>query len=158
MIHAAALHAAAVLASDKGFSNAGAARLNHGSAWAVFLIGAGIVGLLAGIGLAALLGNAIANPLIAMTEAMGRLASGDHATDIPSRQRHDEIGEMAAAVQVFKDNANRMEAMRHEQEEQKKRAEQDRKAALRKMADTFEGQVGGVVDAVTAAAVELQAS
>jgi len=124
----------------------------------MFLIGAGIVGLLAGIGLAALLGNAIANPLIAMTEAMGRLASGDHATDIPSRQRHDEIGEMAAAVQVFKDNANRMEAMRHEQEEQKKRAEQDRKAALRKMADTFEGQVGGVVDAVTAAAVELQAS
>jgi NADH-quinone oxidoreductase subunit J len=39
----AALHAAAVLASDKGFSNAGAARLNHGSAWAVFLIGAGMI-------------------------------------------------------------------------------------------------------------------
>jgi len=124
----------------------------------MFLIGAGIVGLLAGIGLAVLLGNAIANPLIAMTEAMGRLANGDHATEIPSRQRHDEIGEMAAAVQVFKDNANRMEAMRHEQEDQKKRSEQDRKAALRKMADTFETQVGGVVDAVTAAAVELQAS
>jgi len=124
----------------------------------MFLIGAGIVGLLAGIGLAALLGNAIANPLIVMTEAMGRLANGDHATEIPSRQRHDEIGEMAAAVQVFKDNANRMEAMRHEQEDQKKRSEQDRKAALRKMADTFETQVGGVVDAVTAAAVELQAS
>ena len=124
----------------------------------MFLIGAGIVGLLAGIGLAVLLGNAIANPLIVMTEAMGRLANGDHATEIPSRQRHDEIGEMAAAVQVFKDNANRMEAMRHEQEDQKKRSEQDRKAALRKMADTFETQVGGVVDAVTAAAVELQAS
>jgi hemerythrin-like metal-binding protein len=51
-----------------------------------------------------------------------------------------------------------MEAMRKEQEVQKARAELERQAALRKMADTFESQVGGVVDAVTAAAVELQAS
>lgn len=36
-------HTVAVLASDKGFSNAGAARLNHGSAWAVFLVGAGMI-------------------------------------------------------------------------------------------------------------------
>jgi NADH-quinone oxidoreductase subunit J len=41
-VHAAVAHAA-VLASDKGFTNAGAARLNHGSAWAVFLIGAGMI-------------------------------------------------------------------------------------------------------------------
>jgi NADH-quinone oxidoreductase subunit J len=41
-LHAAAVHAA-VVASDKGFTNAGAARLNHGSAWAVFLIGAGMI-------------------------------------------------------------------------------------------------------------------
>jgi NADH-quinone oxidoreductase subunit J len=39
----ASIHAAAVLVSDKGFSNAGAARLNHGSAWAVFLVGAGMI-------------------------------------------------------------------------------------------------------------------
>jgi NADH-quinone oxidoreductase subunit J len=41
-VHAAAVHAA-VLASDKGFSNNGAARLNHGSAWAVFIVGAGMI-------------------------------------------------------------------------------------------------------------------
>jgi len=124
----------------------------------MFLIGASVVGLLAGLGLAFLLGSAISNPLIAMTSAMRRLAGGDNATDIPARSRHDEIGEMAGAVQVFKDNAIRMEAMRLEQEEQKARAERDRQTALRKMADNFEAQVGGVIDAVTAAAVQLQAS
>jgi NADH-quinone oxidoreductase subunit J len=39
----ALLQAAAITASTKGFSNAGAARLNHGSAWAVFIIGAGMI-------------------------------------------------------------------------------------------------------------------
>jgi len=123
-----------------------------------FMLIASVVALLIGVGLAALLGTAITRPLIAMTEAMRRLADGDNSTDIPARERRDEIGLMAGAVQVFKENALRMEAMRHEQEAQKLRSEKERQAALRKMADTFEAQVGGVVDAVTAAAVELQAA
>ena len=122
------------------------------------VLGAAVVGLLAGVALALLLGGAITRPLIRMTAAMRQLADGDNGTDVPARERRDEIGEMAGAVQIFKENAVRMEAMRHEQEEQKRRAERDRQAALRKMADNFEAQVGGVVDAVTAAAVQLQAS
>ena len=47
----------------------------------------------------------LARPIRDLTQGMNRLASGDLAFDIPGRGRSDEIGAMAAAVQVFKDNA-----------------------------------------------------
>jgi len=89
---------------------------------------------------------------------MTRLAAGDKSIHVPDTERTDEIGEMASAVLVFKDNAIRMETMRDEQEQQKQRMEAERQAALSKMATVFEHQVGSVVDAVTSAAVELQAA
>jgi methyl-accepting chemotaxis protein len=42
-------------------------------------------------------------PLVAMTSAMARLAGGDLTITVPAAERSDEIGEMAKAVQVFKD-------------------------------------------------------
>jgi len=105
-----------------------------------------------------LIGGGIARSVGGVTRVMTRLAAGDKSVTVPDAERTDEIGEMAAAVLVFKDNAIRMEAMRTEQEEQKIRMEAERQAALTKMADIFEHQVGGVVDAVTSAAVQLQAA
>jgi hemerythrin-like metal-binding protein len=93
-----------------------------------------------------------------MTLTMTRLANGDKTVDVPALKNRDELGDMARAVQVFKENAIRVERMTLEQEEQKRRAEAERKAALRQMADGFEMQVGSVVQAVTSAAVQLQAS
>src|SRR5271156_5565854 len=54
--------------------------------------------------LAVLIGRSIARPVVAMTAAMRQLAAGDKAVEIPGVGRKDEIGEMAGAVQVFKDN------------------------------------------------------
>jgi methyl-accepting chemotaxis protein len=73
---------------------------------------------LAGVAAGAIVGTAVArrslsNPIIDLTSAMKRLAAGDYATDIPARGRPDEIGDMAAAVEVFKRNGeevNRMNA------------------------------------------------
>jgi len=119
---------------------------------------AGIAGLGLGIVLSVLIARSIVQPVKAMTAAMGRLAGGDKTIEIPARDRSDEIGAMAAAVQVFKDNAIRVEQLTAEQEEQKRRSEAERRAALHQMANNFEAQVGGVVNAVTAAAVQLQAA
>jgi methyl-accepting chemotaxis protein len=55
--------------------------------------------------LAWLLTRGIATPLRSMTSAMGRLAQGDLATAVTGGDRRDEIGAMARAVQIFKDNA-----------------------------------------------------
>ncbi|WP_340116067.1 methyl-accepting chemotaxis protein [Pelagibius sp. 7325] len=104
------------------------------------------------------IGRDIARPVVAMTEAMGALAGGDHAIEVPGRTRRDEIGRMAQAVQVFKDNAVEMKRLEAEQEAQKQRAEEERKAALDQMADAFETSVKGIVDTLSSASTELQAT
>jgi methyl-accepting chemotaxis protein len=55
--------------------------------------------------LSLLLGRSVSRPLIAITAAMNRLSSGDSDVAIPGNARRDELGTMAKAVQVFKDNA-----------------------------------------------------
>lgn len=63
------------------------------------------IAVLVGSVLAWMIGNGIANPLVSMTSVMKRLADGDTNITIPGVDRKDEIGEVAAAVEVFKSNA-----------------------------------------------------
>ena len=120
--------------------------------------------IIAGIGVVAiaavgfLLARGIGNPITAMTGVMGELAQNNLAVDVPFTDRSDEIGEMATSVDHFKDSMIRVKQLEEEQEEQKHVAEEQRKAALNQMADTFEASVGNVVEAVTSAATQLQAS
>ena len=55
--------------------------------------------------LATVLSRLVVRPVKDMTGAMARLASGDVSAEIPGQDRTDEIGQMAAAVAVFRDNA-----------------------------------------------------
>jgi methyl-accepting chemotaxis protein len=75
---------------------------------------AGIL-LVVGVALATIIGRGIARPIIRMTDAMARLAAGEKTIEIPARGRGDEIGAMARAVQVFKENALHAEALEREQ-------------------------------------------
>jgi methyl-accepting chemotaxis protein len=102
--------------------------------------------------------RAISGPIASMTNSMGILAGGDLEAEIPEQGRTDEIGEMASAVQVFKDNAIRAKQMEAEQEEQERRAAEEKKAMMNKMADGFEASVGGIVQSVSSAATELKSS
>lgn len=70
----------------------------------------------------------IAGPIRAMTEAMRRLAGKEFAVEIPGAGRSDEIGGMAAAVQVFKDNGLRLEASEAEAARNRDVAERERAA------------------------------
>ena len=63
------------------------------------------VGLVVGGVIAVVTARSITRPLVAMTGAMGRLAENDLTVEVPARDRRDEIGRMAAAVDVFKQNA-----------------------------------------------------
>ena len=105
-----------------------------------------------------LIARSIVTPLSAMTGAMTELSKGNKTVDIPARERTDEIGAMAQAMEIFKENTLKMDKLQAEQEAQKLKAEADRKAALHHMADTFEESVGKVVQTVTSAATELQAA
>jgi PAS domain S-box-containing protein len=78
----------------------------HGDARSAFTLMTVLVALMltATITLSLVIARGITAPVKAMTEAMGRLAEGDQAFAVPATDRKDEIGEMAKAVQVFKDN------------------------------------------------------
>ena len=66
------------------------------------------------------------------------LAGGDLDVAVPALSRGDEVGAMARAVQVFKENAQRVQSMEPEQAGLKLKAEGDRKAAMQQMADGFD--------------------
>jgi methyl-accepting chemotaxis protein len=102
--------------------------------------------------------RSIVPPLKAMTLTMGKLAGGDLTATIPATERKDEVGQMAKAVQVFKDNAIRVEELTRDQEEQKQRAAAERKQALEQMATEFESSVMGVVNVVSSSATEMQST
>lgn len=72
------------------------------------------IGVVAGAAIGMFIGSrSLSTPILGLTDAMRRLASGDYSTEIPSIGRQDEIGDMAAAVEVFKSNGvevNRMNA------------------------------------------------
>ena len=108
--------------------------------------------------LATLIGRGISGPIGAMTGSMGRLAEGDLEVHIPAQGQTNEIGEMAQAVQVFKENAIRVKEMEAEQEAAKQRTEEEKRAAMNMMADEFQASVGGVVDTVASAATQMQST
>ncbi len=116
------------------------------------------IALLFGLAAAWFIASGIVNPVKAMTQTMSLLAEGDKTVDIPATDYKDDIGFMAKAVLVFKKNAIENERLQREQEENKRKAEEARKQAMLDLADTFESQVGGIINAVTAATVQLQAA
>ncbi|MBX9634291.1 MAG: bacteriohemerythrin, partial [Magnetospirillum sp.] len=102
--------------------------------------------------------RSITRPINAMTGVMGELSRDNLTVDVPFADHGDEIGEMAQSVGHFKNQLLRVRQLEKDQEEQKLRAEEDRVAAMRKLADSFEDRVGKVVQTVTSAATELQVS
>jgi len=104
------------------------------------------------------IGRSISTALIAMVRSMTGLANGDTSVAIPGLGRKDEIGEMAGAVAVFKTNMAEAERLRAEQAEAEARVRQQRKADMQGLADTFEGAVSEIIETVSSAATELEAS
>ena len=107
-------------------------------------IGAVIVGAI----LAFLIGRGIAVALGNMTGAMGRLAEGELETEVPSVGRRDEIGEMAGAVQVFKENAIEVRRMTREQEAQTRRNHRKVQSEVMALNNAMDEEVRSAVSGV----------
>lgn len=102
--------------------------------------------------------STIVRPLKASVAAMNTLAKGDLTVDIPGTYRRDEIGEIIAALAVFKENGLEVERMKADQAAMEARAAEQRKADMMRLANEFEGAVGEIVDTVSSASTELEAS
>lgn len=102
--------------------------------------------------------STIVRPLKASIAAMNTLAKGDLTVDVPATSRRDEIGEIIKALAVFKKNGLEVERMKAEQVAMEARAAEQRKADMMKLANEFEGAVGQIVETVSSASTELEAS
>jgi methyl-accepting chemotaxis protein len=117
--------------------------------------GATLLGLL----IAFLIARGIIGPLSGLTSGMKQLAGGNFGVVLPGLERKDEVGDMAQAVEIFKVKAE--EKARAEAEAKSKQdqiAAKERKAAMIKLADSFEAAVGEIVETVSSASTELEAS
>ncbi len=100
----------------------------------------------------------ISRPIGRMNATMRVIAGGNLDEDVPYTARRDEIGEMAGAVQVFKDNALEVRRLEAAQAEAEARNAEEQKAVREKLASDFEAAIGGIVDTVASAATEMLAA
>jgi methyl-accepting chemotaxis protein len=101
---------------------------------------------------------AVTRPVQKMTREMAVLATGDTSVAITGVERRDEVGQMAQAVQVFKTNMIEVDRLKVEQQQAERRGAEQRKADMIKMANDFEAAVGEIIETVSSAATELEAS
>ena len=97
------------------------------------------------IALSLLISNMITRPLHKATEEMKTLAGGDASLEITDTERHDEVGEIARSLLVFKDNILEKTRLQREQEGLKKVAEQEKRAMMKKLASDFESGLQGII-------------
>ena len=101
----------------------------------------------------------VARPMTRLNGALGRMAGGDLDVEIPGAGRGDEIGDLAKTVTVIRENAEHK--AREEAEAKVKQAQaaaRRRKQEMIKLADDFEGAVGNIVETVSSASTQLEAS
>jgi len=113
-------------------------KVNSMTTWALVV---GLAAVLICIVIAWFVGRGIAKPVTQMTGVMNQIAAGRTDIDVPALGRRDEIGQMAQAVQTFKQNAAEKQVLEQQQETLKQQAEQDQVRARLGLADSFESEV-----------------
>jgi methyl-accepting chemotaxis protein len=98
----------------------------------------------------------ITRPLRRMARAMSLMAGGDLAVPAAGDRRGDEIGAMARAVAVFRNNAMALRDTERSRAAERARAEAEKSAALEAVADAFEREIMAIADTIGHAAAELE--
>ena len=117
-------------------------------------IALGVVGVVAVLGW--LLTRRITRPLRRLEQRMQALATGELETEVPDSARRDEVGRMAQAVRVFRENALRVRALEQERAGLEAESETKRRADLARLMREFEDGVGAVARHVGETAVNIR--
>ncbi len=110
------------------------------------------------MGLAVVIYRSLLRPIPALASVMRRLAKDETEIDVPYRDRSDEIGAMAQAVEVFRLNGVEKATLHQQQAEAEDRAEAEKRATMMRLAEDFEASIGEVVQSVASAATEMQST
>jgi methyl-accepting chemotaxis protein len=131
--------------SENGYNFRGDAAATIERAWWI-TIAFGVAVIALGVLLALTLGNRLSRVIRGTTDAMTKLAAGDASGDVPGIDRRDELGRMAVALQVFKENAK--DKARLEEEKRIELAQQEERRAIRIARETvFQREIDTVVEA-----------
>jgi methyl-accepting chemotaxis protein len=114
-----------------------------------------VAGTILGIVLAFLIARSIIRPISGMTNAMTKLAAGDTGSPVPARDSTDEIGEMAGAVEVFRQQAIENVRLGTERETDQA-AKERRQAAMDRHTQDFGKTVSGVMESFMSAAAAMR--
>ncbi|MDO8288842.1 MAG: methyl-accepting chemotaxis protein [Parvibaculum sp.] len=118
-------------------------------------IGGTIVAFIAAVGMGFWLTRMISSPIIRMTDAMTKLAGGDKTINIPATDRQDEVGAMAQAVLIFRDNMIKADKLSTEQATEQA-ARMKRAESLQHLVSNFEGEVAGILDSFSESSRSLE--
>ena len=129
-------------------------------AWTYKLLsGVLIGGTLATVLIAMLLANGIiARPLRRLAEVMRGIAQGEFGAEIDGLKRGDEVGVMARAVLVFRDNAVALREAQVQRQRAREQAAAEKREALDRLARNFESKILSVAGALATAAAQLDGS
>jgi methyl-accepting chemotaxis protein len=111
--------------------------------------------LVLGTLLAWLIGASVSGPIRSMTDRMQSLAAGELEEAIPGGESRDEIGRMARAVEVFRENALAVRRMQSEASAQREATDADRIRMMAELAGRFEQGMQGVITGVGGRAAEM---
>jgi len=128
----------------------------YASARWMTIVALAVTALLCGLASFAII-TGVARPIGRTTVVVNRLASGDREILVADTDRGDEVGTLARALQVFKDNMIKAEAAAVAQE-QERLAKERRAQVLEALVRSFEAKVGALVGALAGAATEMQAT
>jgi len=118
-------------------------------------LAAGIAALLVML-LTTLIVRRITRPLGSVTASLTAIAEGKSELALDCQDRHDEIGEIARTVAVFKSNAQERQRLRNEQAAAAAAAAEQRKAELRHFVNDFQTGVGGIIEKVMNSSGEFE--
>jgi methyl-accepting chemotaxis protein len=121
------------------------------------IIAVGVAMALLGVGFSWLIGRSISRPLNGLAQVMKRLAAGDTEARIPATRAHDEIGDMARAVIVFRDTTIERQKLAQTQAEASRTREQ-RSDTIALTISHFNNSVSNTLAKLRAASLKLEMS
>jgi len=145
--------------ADRRATEVAAAATRHGEALTWLIAGLSLAGVVFGMAGGWLMGRSqISRPIERSVARLRTLSDGDTESPIPGVGRKDEIGDIASAMAVFRDNLVRTREMQEELKRKDEEARQERRRAALEAATRFEAEVGSIVKGVATAATELEAT
>ena len=125
----------------------------HESLWRLVLPAAGVA--LLGLVAALLVARSIARPLGRLHRLMQRIAAGDLAEEVSDTQRGDEVGAMARATGVFRDQALQVREMEVQATEERRQARGRQRTATLALAEEVERTVGGIAGTLNESSLRM---